>query len=197
MRAGSACDEISTRSSRTKVSSVNWGELGGSNNTAKSMRPAINHSRKGTLKPSAMLMDASGNCCRKLCTRSVVMAPVLENTSSPIRRPTAIADATVPMPVGTVAFTLQLIGEAPPFDPQVPLAYRAHVWSLSQGYFVEQRELWSDDADELRAWGKQRLAAAKVPSRVVFVAELPRTATGKLQKYKLREPLWAGKARTI
>ena len=38
------------------------------------------------------------------------------------------------------------------------------------------------DADELRAWGKQQLAAAKVPSRFVFVDELPRNTLGKVVK---------------
>jgi malonyl-CoA/methylmalonyl-CoA synthetase len=44
----------------------------------------------------------------------------------------------------------------------------------------------NDDAeltsDELRAWGKERLAPAKVPSRFVFVAELPRNSMGKVVK---------------
>ena len=37
-------------------------------------------------------------------------------------------------------------------------------------------------ADGLRVWGKERLAAAKVPSRFVFVAELPRNTMGKVTK---------------
>ena len=37
-------------------------------------------------------------------------------------------------------------------------------------------------ADALRAWGKERLAAAKVPSRFAFVAELPRNPMGKVTK---------------
>ena len=36
--------------------------------------------------------------------------------------------------------------------------------------------------DELRAWGKERLAASKVPSRFVFVDDLPRNALGKVVK---------------
>ena len=38
------------------------------------------------------------------------------------------------------------------------------------------------DGDALRAWGKQRLAAAKVPTRFAFVEELPRTTLGKVVK---------------
>jgi malonyl-CoA/methylmalonyl-CoA synthetase len=38
------------------------------------------------------------------------------------------------------------------------------------------------DTDALRSWGKARLAAAKVPSRVAFVDTLPRNAMGKVTK---------------
>jgi malonyl-CoA/methylmalonyl-CoA synthetase len=37
-------------------------------------------------------------------------------------------------------------------------------------------------ADDLRAWGKERLAAAKVPSRFANVADLPRNTMGKVTK---------------
>jgi fatty-acyl-CoA synthase len=41
------------------------------------------------------------------------------------------------------------------------------------------------DAEELTRFGRERLAAFKVPRRFVAVAELPRTASGKVQKHKL------------
>ncbi|MBI4466373.1 MAG: benzoate-CoA ligase family protein [Acidobacteria bacterium] len=41
-------------------------------------------------------------------------------------------------------------------------------------------------ADELRAFVRRRLPGYKCPQRVEFVAELPKTATGKIQRYKLR-----------
>jgi malonyl-CoA/methylmalonyl-CoA synthetase len=41
--------------------------------------------------------------------------------------------------------------------------------------------------DALRAWGKERLAAAKVPSRFAFVAELPRNTMGKVTKADVAE----------
>ncbi len=44
--------------------------------------------------------------------------------------------------------------------------------------------------DDVTAWCKQRLAGYKCPKRVEFRDELARTATGKLQKFKLREPFW-------
>ena len=36
------------------------------------------------------------------------------------------------------------------------------------------------------------MAHFKCPTQIRFVEELPRTATGKLQKYKLREAFWDG-----
>ena len=43
------------------------------------------------------------------------------------------------------------------------------------------------DADEIRDWAAERLAAYKTPRRVVIVDELPRTGTEKVQKEHLAE----------
>jgi fatty-acyl-CoA synthase len=43
------------------------------------------------------------------------------------------------------------------------------------------------DPDALRAFGRERLAAFKVPSAFREVKELPRTVTGKVQKHLLAE----------
>jgi len=40
-------------------------------------------------------------------------------------------------------------------------------------------------SDVLRAWGRERLAAFKLPARFVPLAALPRTETGKVQKHRL------------
>lgn len=40
---------------------------------------------------------------------------------------------------------------------------------------------------ELKAFVKERLAPYKYPRSIEFVAELPKTATGKIQRYKLRD----------
>jgi fatty-acyl-CoA synthase len=50
---------------------------------------------------------------------------------------------------------------------------------------------------EIIAWCKERMARFKAPTSVDFVADIPRTATGKVQKFKLREPYWAGVERQI
>ena len=52
-------------------------------------------------------------------------------------------------------------------------------------------------AEDLIAHCRGTLAGFKCPKRVEFVAELPRTATGKLQKFKLREPFWGGRDRQV
>jgi len=51
--------------------------------------------------------------------------------------------------------------------------------------------------DELIAFCRERLAGFKCPKRIELRDELARTATGKLQKFKLREPFWAGQERKV
>ena len=41
------------------------------------------------------------------------------------------------------------------------------------------------------------LAGYKCPKRVELRSELPRTATGKLQKFRLRAPFWEGRDRQV
>src|SRR5579885_3264206 len=53
---------------------------------------------------------------------------------------------------------------------------------------LQQGQIASDTlVDELKAFVKDRLAAFKYPRWIECVAELPKTATGKIQRYKLRE----------
>ena len=52
-------------------------------------------------------------------------------------------------------------------------------------------------AEEIITHCHGSLAGFKCPKRVEFVDSLPRTATGKLQKFKLREPYWAGQERQV
>jgi acyl-CoA synthetase (AMP-forming)/AMP-acid ligase II len=53
------------------------------------------------------------------------------------------------------------------------------------------------DEAELRAWCKERLAGYKCPTSIEIRDELARTATGKLQKFKLRSPYWEGRDRQV
>jgi benzoate-CoA ligase family protein len=62
--------------------------------------------------------------------------------------------------------------------------------------YVESAGGPGDDqlADELRAWCKERLRRYEYPHVVTFVDTLPRTLTGKVQRFRLRE--WAAEAST-
>jgi fatty-acyl-CoA synthase len=51
--------------------------------------------------------------------------------------------------------------------------------------------------DELRDHCRTLLAGYKVPKRIELRTELDRTATGKLQKFKLRAPYWEGHERQV
>ncbi|MCX6458920.1 MAG: AMP-binding protein [Actinobacteria bacterium] len=52
-------------------------------------------------------------------------------------------------------------------------------------------------ADDLVAHCRTVLAGYKCPKRIEFRDELPRTATGKLQKFKLRQEFWTGEGSQI
>jgi len=51
--------------------------------------------------------------------------------------------------------------------------------------------------DEIIAHCRERLAHYKCPTSVEFRDVLARTATGKLQKFKLRAPYWEGRERQV
>ena len=50
---------------------------------------------------------------------------------------------------------------------------------------------------ELIAYLQTHIARFKVPKTIEFVALLPRTSTGKVQKFELREKEWVGHASRI
>jgi benzoate-CoA ligase len=56
----------------------------------------------------------------------------------------------------------------------------------TKAYVVLKAGAQADDA-ELKAFVKDKLAPYKYPRQIEFVAELPKTATGKIQRFKLRE----------
>jgi len=53
--------------------------------------------------------------------------------------------------------------------------------------YVVRKEGRQVDEDELKAFVKERLAPYKYPRFIEFVDELPKTATGKIQRFRLRE----------
>jgi acyl-CoA synthetase (AMP-forming)/AMP-acid ligase II len=52
-------------------------------------------------------------------------------------------------------------------------------------------------AEEIVAHCRGRIAGYKIPKRVEFRDELARTATGKIQKFKLREAFWSDSDRQV
>jgi len=66
------------------------------------------------------------------------------------------------------------------------------VLTLNPGYAPSE-----DLAKDIQAFARSRLAGFKVPRSVEFVDELPRSPAGKIQRKKVREPYWAGRARQI
>ena len=59
-------------------------------------------------------------------------------------------------------------------------------WGEAPYAFVVLKPGASTSPDELRAYCREKLAHFKVPHGFTFVPELPRTATGKIQKFVLR-----------
>jgi benzoate-CoA ligase len=60
--------------------------------------------------------------------------------------------------------------------------------------FVVLKEGAAADEAELQRFVKDRLAPYKYPRAIAFIAELPKTATGKIQRFRLREREQGGEA---
>ena len=60
-------------------------------------------------------------------------------------------------------------------------------WGEVGRAFVVLEEGARLDAGALEAFGRERLASFKVPRSFAALKELPRTVTGKVQKFRLRE----------
>ena len=59
-------------------------------------------------------------------------------------------------------------------------------WGEAPHAFVVLKPGASLTEEELRAFAREHLAHFKTPKGVTFLAELPKTSTGKIQKYVLR-----------
>jgi fatty-acyl-CoA synthase len=59
-------------------------------------------------------------------------------------------------------------------------------WGETPCAFVTLKNGATATADEIRAFCRERLAGFKVPAQIIFT-ELPKTSTGKIQKFRLRE----------
>ena len=70
-------------------------------------------------------------------------------------------------------------------------------WGETPKALVVKREGQDTSENELIAFCRKHIAHFKCPSSVDFVPSLPRTATGKLQKFRLREQYWKGRKRRV
>jgi fatty-acyl-CoA synthase len=70
-------------------------------------------------------------------------------------------------------------------------------WGETVKALVVPRPGQSVEPAELIAWCRERLTHYKCPTSVEVRPVLERTATGKLQKFKLREPYWADRGRGV
>ena len=71
-----------------------------------------------------------------------------------------------------------VVAERDPAGLEKPVAYVVLKAGFEAGSSLEQ---------QLRQFTKDRLAVYKCPKQFHFVSELPKTATGKIQRFKLRQ----------
>lgn len=70
-------------------------------------------------------------------------------------------------------------------------------WGETVVAFVVRRPGETIGAEDIAAHCVKMVASYKRPREIRFVENLPKLPNGKIEKYKLREPLWAGRARAI
>ena len=70
-------------------------------------------------------------------------------------------------------------------------------WGETPKALIVKREGEEVSSEQIIAFCRENLAHFKCPSSVEFLENLPRTATGKLQKFRLRERYWQGQGRRV
>ena len=65
-------------------------------------------------------------------------------------------------------------------------------WGETPLALIVPREGFAPTVEEIVAHCREQMAHFKAPRRIEFVETLPRTATGKLKKFELRETYWQG-----
>ena len=82
----------------------------------------------------------------------------------------------------------RVIGIIDGYFERIPAVWHKEIlWAMAQGVHVYgSASMGALRAAELTAFGRGCLAHFKVPTQFEFISELPKTATGKIQKYVLR-----------
>jgi fatty-acyl-CoA synthase len=70
-------------------------------------------------------------------------------------------------------------------------------WGERPAAYVTLKDGASANEEEIIGHVRGLLASYKAPREVVFVDKLPKTSTGKILKYGLRETAWQGRDRNI
>ena len=70
-------------------------------------------------------------------------------------------------------------------------------WGERPKAFVALKPGQQVDVEELISYVRDRIARFKAPREVTFVADLPKTSTGKIQKFELREQEWSAQPSRI
>jgi fatty-acyl-CoA synthase len=70
-------------------------------------------------------------------------------------------------------------------------------WGERPKAFVVLKEGMEATGEDIVAHVRGRIAHFKAPDRVEIVGALPKTSTGKIQKYLLREAEWGGRAKRV
>ena len=70
-------------------------------------------------------------------------------------------------------------------------------WGEAVKAIIAPRPGVTPDPDDIIAFARARIAAFKVPKSIDFVDALPRNASGKVLRRKLRESYWAGRERQV
>ncbi|MGA2924586.1 MAG: AMP-binding protein, partial [Solirubrobacteraceae bacterium] len=90
----------------------------------------------------------------------------------------------------------QALSEHPAVLEAAVVAIPDEKWGERPKAFIELKQGEQVTEADLLSFCRGHLAGFKCPARIEFV-QLPRTSTGKIQKYVLREREWAGREKAI
>ncbi|WP_345417844.1 acyl--CoA ligase family protein [Pseudonocardia xishanensis] len=90
----------------------------------------------------------------------------------------------------------QAIAEHPSVLEVAVIAVPDEKWGEVPAAYITLHEGASVTEEEIVDFVRERIARFKVPRRIMF-GELPKTSTGKIQKFVLRDEAWAGAGRRI